>query len=236
MKRQGEVIVTPRTVALFVGKKGSGKSTRRKDVLAKAQQAGQRVLSFDVLDEDSVHGRKRASVELGALRQRMTTEELEDNLDILLEDRLSLAVVPVSREPEEWAKDFVALLEEVEEVGDLVLSADELAVWGQFCARALDKAACLSRHWGQEGVGLLLGSQRATGIPFTTRTQASDILSGSQDMPADLEALGDRCGQRFADEVAELAGHDFRHWRDTDGRWNRALPNKPGRTRKEKHT
>jgi energy-coupling factor transporter ATP-binding protein EcfA2 len=233
--RKGSIIFEPHDVVLSTGKRGSGKSTRLKEALAAAIAAGQRVVVFDVLDEYSQLGRKRSSVVLGPLTRRMTVEDLADDVDVLLEDSLALAVVPVSKEPEDWAADFTALLQEVEEVGDLVLAADELAVWAQFCGKAIDRAACTSRHWGDAGVALAFGSQRATGIPFTTRTQATQILSGLQDMPADLEALRDRCGERFADEVAALKGHDFRHWRDTDGRWERtANTNKPGRARKEK--
>jgi hypothetical protein len=237
VKWESDVVLQPHDVVLQVGKRGSGKSTRQKAALAKAMEAGQRVLAFDVLDEYSQHGRTRSSVVLGPLTHRLTTEELAEQLasgnDVLLEERLALAVVPSSKDPEEWAADFAALLEEVEEVGDLVLAADELAVWAQFCGKAIDRAACTSRHWGDEGVALMLGSQRATGIPFTTRTQATQILSGLQDMPADLEALGDRCGERFAAEVAALKEHAFCHWRDTDGRWEQR-PNKPGPARRRK--
>ncbi len=230
------VIFEPHDVVLSIGKRGSGKSTRLKEAIAAAMAAGQRVVVFDVLNEYSRHGRSRSSVTLGPLREKMTVDELAE-LDVralLAEPDLSLAVVPTSKQPEEWAADFAALLEEVEEAGDLVLVADELAVWGQFCTKALDRAACTSRHWGDAGVALAFGSQRATGIPFTTRTQATQILSGLQDMPADLEALRDRCGERFAEEVGSLRGHEFRHWRDTDGRWERASANKPGQARKEK--
>ncbi len=235
--RESPVIFEPHDVVLSIGKRGTGKSTRLKRAIEAALAAGQRVIVFDVLDEYSRHGRKRSSVELGPLRERMTVEDLAE-LDVravLKETDLALAVVPSSKEPEEWAADFTALLQEVEEVGDLVLGTDELAVWGQFCSKSIDRAACTSRHWGDAGVALAFGSQRATGIPFTTRTQATQILSGLQDMPADLEALRDRCGERFAEEVSALRGHEFRHWRDTDGRWERSPDtNKPGRARKEK--
>jgi energy-coupling factor transporter ATP-binding protein EcfA2 len=217
VKWKSDIVVQPHDVVLFVGKKGSGKSTRLKAALAMAMKAGQRCVVFDPLDEYSEDGRKRASVVLGPLTRRMTTEEFAEDVDVLLEDGLALAVVPVGSDPEEWAADFAALLEEVEDVGDLILGADELAVWGQHCPKAIDRAACLSRHWGDEGVGLLLGSQRATGIPFTTRTQASQINSGIQDMPADVAALEERCGRAFAEEVSRLKRGEFRHWRDDDG-------------------
>jgi energy-coupling factor transporter ATP-binding protein EcfA2 len=233
VKKESPVIIEPRSVVLFVGQRGSGKSTRRKAALEAAWEAGQRrLIAFDVMDEDSQHGRKRESVVLGPLKQKLTTVELAKDPGILREDELSLAIVPVSKDPAEWAADFAALVEELEdddEAPGTVLSASELAVWAQFCPKAVDRAACLSRHWGREGCALLFDAQRATGIPFTTRTQATDILSGKQTMPADLDALGERCGERYRDEVSALQGHDFRHWRDTDGRWERAADNKPGK-------
>ena len=218
------VIISPQTVALFVGKRGTGKSWKRKQLLTAAVASGMRVLSLDMLDEDSIHGRKRKAVELGPLTQRMTTDELAESLDVLRQERLALAVVPVNDDPREWALDVEAILVEVQEEGDLLLSLTELAVWSQYAAAALNKAALLSRHWGDEGVPIAADSQRATGIPFSFRTQATDILSGLQDMPEDLDALGDRCGPRFADEVGACRGHEFRHWRDSDGRWERPQP------------
>lgn len=223
------IVITPRSRVLCIGKVGTGKSTRRKGALANAMAAGQRrIISFDTLDEDSIHGRKRKSVELGPLTRRMTTEELADNLDVLWEDELYLAVVPATRDPDEWAHDFAALIQDVEEAGDCILSASEVGVWSEYCVKALNKAACLARHWGDEGVGLIVDAQRATGIPYTFRTQASDIVSGLQDMPDDVDALRERCGDRFGDEVATLSveKHEFRHWRDTDGRWERAAKGK----------
>ncbi|MFP2964048.1 ATP-binding protein [Myxococcus sp. 1LA] len=215
MKWESSIILAPHDVALFIGKRGSGKSTRAKAALAKAQEAGQRVLAFDPLDEYSQRGRERSQVLLGPLKQRMTVSELAENLDVLLEDELSLAVVPDTREPEEWARDFTALLVEVEEVGDLVLAADELAVWGEYAQRHINRAACLSRHWGDAGVALVLSSQRATGIPNTTRTQATQINTGIQDAPADLDALADRIGRELVLKVPKLKRGEAIHWQDS---------------------
>jgi hypothetical protein len=233
---ESDIIITPKSRILQIGKVGTGKSTRRKAALAAAIEAGQRrILAFDVMDEDSQHGRARKSVQLGPLTQRMTTEELAENIDILWEDEFLLAVVPVSRKAEDWALDFAALIEDVEEAGDMIFSIAEVGGWSQYAQAALNHAALYSRHWGDEGVGLICDSQRATGIPYTFRTQASDIVSSLQDMPEDLEALEKRCGARFADEVSACRGYEFRHWRDTDGRWERAAnTKKPGTARKEK--
>lgn len=224
---ESDIIFTPRDRVLSIGKTGTGKSTRMKAALAMAMKGGQRVLVFDPLDEYSQLGRARSSVRLGPLTQRMTMDELAEELELADEDNrpsileredLALAVVPMGTEPEEWAADFAALLAEVEAVGDMVLCADELNVWGEYAVKPVKKAACLSRHWGDAGVPLCLGSQRAVGIHPTARAQASVIISGLQDLPPDLDALEERCGKAFAEEVARLAPGEFRVWRDTEPR------------------
>jgi hypothetical protein len=229
-KFESGIIITPRSRVLCIGKVGTGKSTRRKGALANAMRAGQRrIISLDVLDEDSIHGRKRKSVELGPLTRRMTMEELAKDLDVIWQDEICLAVVPMEDDPGEWAEDLEALLDEVKQAGDCILSLPELGMYAEFCTRRVNQAFCLARHWGDEGVGIIADAQRATGVPYTARTQASDIVSGLQDMPADIDALRERCGERFGDEVSTLSveKHEYRHWRDTDGRWERAAkPNK----------
>lgn len=237
MKWESDIILTERDRCYFIGKVGTGKSTRRKAALARAMESGQRVLSFDVLDEDSQHGRARKAVTLGPLTERMTMDEFAelDLRDLLSEPGLALALVPVSNDPEEWAADFKALVEDLRALKDtpgFILSASELGGWAEYCAKAINQVALYARHWG-EGVAFVADAQRATGIPYTARTQASQINSGLQDMPDDVDALRERCGDRFGDEVASLnpKKYEFRHWRDTDGRWERAANNKPGRAR-----
>ncbi|RJS26075.1 hypothetical protein DRW03_06345 [Corallococcus sp. H22C18031201] len=217
------VILTPHDVALYVGKRGTGKSTRAKAALGAAMKAGQRVVAYDVHDEYSQLGRDSGQVVLGPLTHRMTVSELADNLDVLERDGLALAVVPEGPNREK-GEDFAALVEDVLDVGELVLLADEVGQWGRYCAEALDELACQSRH---SAVPVVLVAQRLTQVPKTARTQATQINSGRQDNPDDLRALADVAGQDFASAVSRLVRGEFRHWRDDAG----ALPVGKGKSK-----
>ncbi|NBD09638.1 helicase HerA domain-containing protein [Corallococcus silvisoli] len=207
------VILRPEDVVLCVGKRGTGKSTRAKAMLAAAMAAGQRVLAFDPHDEYSKHGRDSGQVRLGPLTQRMTLVELADNLDVLEEDGLALAVVPEGSQRDK-GEDFAALVDDVLDVGELVFLADEVGQWGRYAIEALEELACQSRH---SAVPVVLVAQRLTQIPKTARTQATQLNSGRQDNPDDLKALADLAGDDFAVAVARLARGEHKHWRDDAG-------------------
>jgi energy-coupling factor transporter ATP-binding protein EcfA2 len=208
----------PEDVALYVGKRGSGKSTRAKQLLAAAMAAGQPCVAFDPHDEYSQEGRQSSQVRLGPLTQRMTVEQLAADPDALLEKRLSLAVVPEGLGPREKAEAFSALVDEVLDAGDVVLLADEVGQWGRYCAEQLDELACQSRH---SGVPVVLVAQRLVQVPKTARTQATLVNSGRQDNPDDLAALADLAGEGFSEAVARLKRGECVQWVESEGRWPR---------------
>jgi hypothetical protein len=199
-------------VELYLGKRKTRKSTRAKARAGRALKAGQSVVALDYHDEWSQLGNDTDEVVLGPLKHKVEIWELLADPELLLgPSRLSLAVVPSTRDPRTVAAQFAQVMTLVCERGDTVLAADEVATWGPFCAEKLDEVACNSRH---DRVPLILVGQRANKISLTTRSQATHINSGLQTDPTDLDALAEVAGQDFADAVRQLERGEYCHWRD----------------------
>lgn len=210
------ITITGQDVVLFVGKRGTGKSTRAKEAARQCMVRKQRVLAFDPFDEWSQLGRPSKHVVLGPLTQRIEFLELLAEPEMLLSPDLAAALVPNTRDPEARGLMFSRLVDRIAEVAEdepdfeLVLFADEVGNWAAHASKALQVLAYESRHWG---VGFAPVSQRMVHFGMA-RSQATQINSGRQDLPADVAALADVAGKEFADEVATLGPWEWRHWTD----------------------
>lgn len=211
MKRAAHSIA-PRDRVLIIGKTGSGKSNRGKELVGVELRRGARVLAFDPLDEWSRLGRKSEHVRLGPLRDRCTVDDLLEMPELLDVENLSLAVVPSTRR-RECAEDFARVADVVKDTGELLFVVEEVGFFSEYANEALIEAACTFRHYG---VGMVLLSQCAVQIPKQARRQASQIFSGRQDDPDDLSALAKiaQSDPTFAERVARLAPGELVHWRD----------------------
>ena len=207
----GSTHVGPCEVIGVIGKRGTGKSTAAKKMLADALDDGMRVLVFDPHDEYSRHGRESDTVKLGPLDDRTTIDELIADPEILDDDKLSLAVVPRG-EPEECAQDFDALVTLVTSTADLLFAVEELGYFEEHARGRINFLATQSRHFS---VPVMLVAQRIVQIPKTARTQLTQVISFRQDNPDDLRALAELAGDPFASDVSALGRGQFRHWRDT---------------------
>jgi hypothetical protein len=197
---------------LFLGKTGTGKSHRAKELCGKLMRGGQRLVVFDVCDEYSPQGRPDKDVKLGPVRDRVSFDELTRHEEMLDAADLSLCVVPEGDE-HEVADQFCILAELVRNTGRVVLVAEEVGYWGEHATRKLNELATMAR---KDNVPLVLVAQRAMQVPKTSRTQTSTLNSGRQDDPADLDALAAVAGQAFALQVSRLGPFEFRQWRDDD--------------------
>lgn len=213
-------------VALYLGKRGTGKSTRAKALAGRCMRAGWNVVALDYHDEWSKHGHLTDQVTLGPLTQRLELWQVLADPDVILRPkRLCAAVVPSTRDPRAVAAGFARVMALVSERGETMLAADEVGTWGPFCQEELDTLACNSRH---NTVPLVLVSQRAKKISLTTRSQSTHINSGLQTEPQDLDALAEVAGQAFADSVSQLGPFQWCHWTDTGA----TSPRPPQRKRK----
>jgi uncharacterized protein DUF87 len=200
-------------VNLYVGKRGSGKSNAAKRKLAECLKAGQRVIVFDPHREYAQDGNASEEVMLGPLPSSRELWELMADDEELLYGEASFAVVPEVLRGPEAARAFVWLAERAYQAGDLVFAADELVlIWEYRAAQdAMNFIATQGRH---QKVPLVLAAQRATHVPYTTRTQATLLDTGKQDDPDDVAAIAKRCGKEFAEQVPKLKRGERLVWQD----------------------
>jgi hypothetical protein len=197
----------------YVGKRGSGKSNGAKRTLGECLKAGQRVIVFDPHREYAQDGDGSDEVMLGPLPSSRELWEVMADESELLEGDTSFAVVPESLRQADVAKAFAWLAWKAYEAGDLVFAADELVLfWESTEAQsAMNFIATQGRH---KKVPLVLAAQRATHIPYTTRTQLTLLDTGKQDDPDDVKAIAKRCGEEFAEQVPKLKRGERLVWRD----------------------
>lgn len=199
-------------VVLIVGKRGSGKSFRAKQLFGEAMAAGERVCVFDPHDEYSVHGHKTDQVNLGPLRKRCTVDELLDNRALLDDPKLSLAVVPRMRPRKALAQDLADVSTQVQLAGRITFGMDEVGEYNDIAEDDLISLATQSRHYS---VPVVYIAQRMVQVPLTARAQTSILLCGTQSNPADLDALKLLTGSpTFAAQVSRLPRRTLLEWRD----------------------
>lgn len=199
-------------VVMIVGKRGSGKSHQAKALCGLELAAGARVAVFDPHDEYSIKGRATKGVTLGPLPQRFTMDELLEKPSLLDGKKLGAAFVPRGRLRSQIAADFRDFAKLVLLTGGLTVVADEVGEYDDTCKDELETLATQSRHYEMP---VVLVAQRATQVPKTARSQASQIFCGLQDEEDDLKALGKRCGKDFSDRVSRLPRRTLIVWRDT---------------------
>lgn len=210
-------------VVCIVGKKGSGKSTRGKALVAEQLDAGARAIAFDPNDEWSRHGKKKKNVDLGPLRDRCTVDRLLAHPEWLDRADLSLAVVPDDWESStQLADDLQALAEQVKLSGDVVFVLDEVGLYRDAAQETLKVIGTQSRHWGINGSPLVLIAQRMNLIEKSARDQCSMVITGVQTDPEDLDAiekmvrpsLGDEGAEKFVHTVATLKRPGLVEWKE----------------------
>lgn len=212
-------------VVMIVGKRGSGKSTKAKGLIAQQLAEGGRVVAYDLHDEYSIDGEATPNVDLGPLTKRVTMSELLEHPELLDEPNLSLAVVPDNGRaatPEECADDIADLVALVRDTGNLLLVLDETGYYYEQSLRTLRQLATQSRHYGEKGVPLIFVAQRAVMVPRSARDEAGTLFVGLQTDPEDLAALRklvrsnmtDEQADAFVQKVATLPKPGILEWRE----------------------
>jgi len=178
-----------------VGRKGSGKSTRVKELLLYCP----RHVVFDVMGEHTAANGKN--------RFEKPTQLAGFLKWSLGQQTFACAYVPGG------APD-----EEIEEVSRLVYARGHLAFiceevplygWPGYMPPIFGKLVRTGRH---RQIDLCWTAQRAAEVPKTLTSLTDVWILFSQTEPRDLDALADRCGREVADRVARLGLHDFFLW------------------------
>ena len=205
---------------LIVGITGSGKSTTAKALVARWAA---RVAVWDPLDEHSIWGVQTEQVMLGALRRRITIDELRNSPGILDEPDLRAAIVPTRKGQKGRAQDFADFVDllaledqpredEIAEAAagqPLIVVVEEVPRLAQFCTGEFEALACVSRH---SGVAVVAVAQYASGIPHPLRRQCRRIVAHAQTWDLDIDALAQPMGDDRAELVRSLRGHDSITW------------------------
>lgn len=211
----------PRTRSYFVGKTGMGKSHLVKELLRTFGAKGVQIVALDVNDEYSRHGRPSSVRTLGPLRDRVTAAELARKPELLLEQRLSLAVVPDAT-PKQRARAFIMVsrmlrgadrrvLFLVDETGSVINSSLH-----PDCHKAAAELAVVATSGRHQSISLFIVAQRAAQIPPDVRSQASEWIVFRQDEVSDLDALAERLGKDFSQRTRALQLGQHLDWRDTN--------------------
>lgn len=199
---------------LVLGKTHTGKSTFAKAVV-RALGNTHRIVALDVTDEWSSAAPPRHGVDLGPLKKRVSAAQLTAKPELMLEPRLSLAVVPNEQSSQSAARAFTLICRLQKKCPlPIVLVLDEAHTWAKHVDALFCDAATMGRHWGG-GIALITISQRANRVPLTVRSQSSRIISFTQDEPADVDALASKTGSEFAEAVSRLPPHTYLEWRDS---------------------
>jgi hypothetical protein len=179
----------------IVGRKGSGKSSRLRELLRYCP----RFVGFDPMGEHAPQDGKNR-----------------------FESPAQLArFLKWSREKETFAGVYVPsgeLDEEIEEVsrliyarGHLCFACEEVPLYTQagYMPPLLGKLVRTGRH---QQIDLVSTAQRAAEVPRMLTALTDVWILFSQTEPRDLSALADRCGRDVAERVAELGLHDCFVW------------------------
>lgn len=210
----------PRSRHYFAGKTGTGKSTLLKELLRVWGGKGVRIVALDINDEYSKEGKETGLVRLGPLRRRVTAAQLAADPSMLLDPRLSLAVVPGGG-PRQWARTLVMLSKMLRKAGRVLFVVDESGTiidsnLDPACHQARAELTSLATNGRHAGIALALVTQRAAQLPPGIRSQATTWTVFRQDEPSDLEALEERLGKPFADRVRALPIGEHLDWRDDE--------------------
>jgi hypothetical protein len=183
-----------RIIAL-AGRKGSGKSTKAREVL----QNCQRLFCFDTMGEHVW------------IPDRFY--ELDKAVIYLMEshtyDSFMGSLVP---EDDDESADFSEICSIVYDQGNMMFCIEEVVMLGCSPNYAPPKFKRLMRLGRHRNVDMLYTTQRFGECPRAL-TAATDIfILFAHSEPRDLDAIAERCGNEVARKVAAFSGHEFLVW------------------------
>jgi adenylate kinase family enzyme len=138
--------------------------------------------------------------------EEISADSLIENPRVLAKGSFRYAIIPDE-------DDIAMQLEEVVSIaraaGNLVLVMDEVGDYKRNAQLVLEKLARNGRH---NGLVPIYVSQVAMDIPRTVRRIATRVYSFRQEDIEDLDALSERYGEKYAEDVSNLALHRYALW------------------------
>lgn len=179
----------------IVGRKGSGKSSRLRELLRYTP----RFAIFDVMSEHAPADAKN---------RFETPAELTRFLKWSREQQTFACTYVPQSEPEEEIEEVSRL---VYARGGLCFVCEEVPLYTQpgYMPPLLGKLVRTGRH---KQIDICWTAQRAAEVSKTLTALTDVWILFSQVEPRDLDALAERCGPEVAERVAKLGLHDYFVW------------------------
>ncbi len=177
-----------------VGRKGSGKSTRVRELLRYCP----RFVVFDPMGEHAQGNRNRFE----------SPAKLGQFLNWARDQQTFAGVYVPAGELDEEIEEVSRL---VYKRGSLCFVCEEVPLYSQpgYMPTIFGKLIRTGRH---RRIDICWSAQRAAEAPKTLTSLTDLWVLFSQTEPRDLDALADRCGREMAERVAGLGLHDYFLW------------------------
>lgn len=185
-------------ILCFAGRKGSGKSTKVREVMeyVATHHPNPRMFTYDTMGEhrwmvDSFDDQQETIIYL------MQSHTYADFL---------ARYVP---ETDDEKKDFADICGVVYEQGNMLFLAEEIPMLGNSPNYAVPKYGRIIRLGRHRNIDHIFTVQRISEAPRVCTSQTDIFVLFAQAEPVDLERIEERCGPEIANKVAGFQGHEF---------------------------
>lgn len=138
--------------------------------------------------------------------EEISANKLIENPSILNKSTFRYAIIPDEDFIADQLDDSVRI---ARAAGNLVFVMDEVGDYKREATLTMEKLARNGRH---DGLVPIYVSQVAMDIPRTVRRIATRVYSFRQEDIEDIDALSERYGESYANEVSHLELHEYRLW------------------------
>lgn len=195
----------------IIGVSQYGKSKLAKEMAEQLLEKLKRVIAWDPCWEWGADALKREHTPPGPLASTVTVTQLEQNPQLLLDPRLSLAVRPVDiyAPRKELAAQFERFIYLVRTTNssELHIFVDECGILRKYCEEALDD---LVERGGKDGLLPYLLGQRWVHFGTNQRAELAYLVALAQHKSSDLTHLTLDVGREVTAAICTQEPHQYR--------------------------